>query len=64
MPGLVHDKSVVTLIYVSYKVSISLNTGVINIFTQPFIPRSRDDKCVHLDNLANQHHIRITLEGI
>lgn len=64
MPGLVRDKSVVTLIYVSYKVSVSSNTGVINTFRQSFLPRSRDDQCVHFDHLANQHHIRITLGGI
>lgn len=57
LPVLVHDKSVVTLIYVSYKVSVSSNTGVIKIFSQPFIPRSRDDQCAHFDHLANQHYI-------
>lgn len=47
LPGLVRDKSIVTLIYVSYKVSVSSNTGVIKIFSQSFIPRSRDDQCAH-----------------
>lgn len=64
MPVLVRDKSVVTLIYVSYKVSVSSNTAVINIFSQSFIPRSGDDQCAHFEHLANQHHIRIALEGI
>lgn len=64
MPGLVHDKSAVTLIYVSYTVSVSLNIGMINIFTHFFIPMSRDHQYVHFDKLANQHCIGVTLEGI
>lgn len=59
MPGLVCDKSVVTLIYVSYKVSVSSNTRVINTFTQSFLPRSRDDQCVPLTILL----ISIVLES-
>ena len=64
MPGLVHDKSTVTLIYVSYRVSVSLNTGIINIFTHSFRPRSRDHQYVHFDSLANQDRIGVTLEDI
>lgn len=61
---LVHDKSAVTVIYVSYRVSVSLNTGITNIFTHSFIPRRRDHQYVQFDSLANQHHIGVTLEGI
>jgi len=64
MPGLVRDKSAMTLTKVSYRVSVSLNTRIINIFTHSFIPRSRDQQYEHLDKLANQPCIGITLEGI
>lgn len=36
MPGLFCDKSVVTLIYIPFKMSVSSNIEVINIFTQSF----------------------------
>lgn len=61
---LIHDKSAVTVIYVSYRVSASLNTGIISMFTYSFIPRSGDHQYVQFDSLANQHRIGVTLEGI
>lgn len=64
MPGLVHDKSAFALVYVSHRVSVSLNTGVRNTSTRCFIPRSRDRQYVYLKKLANQHRIGVPLESI